>query len=259
MAEGGKIMKVNKKRISLIASFVILVLVLIVTLCFNIQEEQLSKSEVEQLRVLNGYKTYAIYNENFSYVEISMRTHIERCDTFAYCEVISKPYRVPIYLTEEDKDKNPDQLPKLLMYDIKIIKDSEGIYEKGAITNFAYGRANQANAPTPKVGEKIIIPITLGEPDSTAENYAGFRGYYYITDEGFGISAFEEEPETYYSGKTAENIIKSLKKTDAEREAYLAKKNEMYEKSGGKYGFTSIEMLREQIKEKLEAKKNAEK
>ena len=33
----------------------------------------------------------------------------------------------------------------------------------------------------------------------------------------------------------------------------------MYEKSGGKYGFTSIEMQREQIKEKLEARKNAEK
>ena len=141
------------------------------------------------------------------------------------------------------------------MYDIKIIKDSEGIYEEGAITNFAYGRANQANAPKPKVGEKIIIPITLGETDSTAENYAGFRGYYYITDEGYGIAAFEEETETYYSGKTAENILKSLKKTDAERNAYLAEKKEMYEKSGGEYGFTSIEMLREQIKEKL-ANKN---
>lgn len=248
----------KRKLIILTAVILLITLSLLVIPNFNFSEQTLSDDEIEELRVSKNYKIYeAYYNPLMSYEVISMRKHIERSDTFIYCEVVSNLYRVPIIMSEEDKEKDPDDLPKLIMYDIKVISDSEGLYEKGTITNFAYGRANQTNAPRPKVGEKIIIPITLGEKNSTAQNYSGCRGYYYITEDGFGIAAFKEDEEYTYSGKTAENILAALKKTDEERKAYLSEKIESYEKTNGEYGFNSIDMLRKQIKERLSSKKES--
>ena len=50
--------------------------------------------------------------------------------------------------------------------------------------------------------------------------------------------------------------MKALKKTDAEEKEYWNLMKMRFERSGGKDGYESIEMLKEQIKEKFANKDN---
>ena len=256
-------MKLIKRNAVLLVVLIILMSAITLALCYPAynHEVKLTEAEIKTIREENDYKIIK-ENENplAAAKEITFRERVQSNDTYAYCEVIAKPKAVETFISTGDPELDKKTGTRtMIVYTVKVIDDSEGLFNKGDTFTYCYGLAYQDISPKPEVGSRIVLPIKLGFESSSADAYSGYNGYYYITDDGYGIAAFEEETKTYYSGKTAENILKSLKKTDAERNAYLAEEKRMYEKSGGKYGFTSIEMLREQIKEKLEARKNAEK
>ncbi|MBE6730429.1 MAG: hypothetical protein E7564_01925 [Ruminococcaceae bacterium] len=260
----------NKRKFTvLIISFLIIFILFVFSTCSaSSTEAELPDSSPlteEKIISLREEKNYLIYDGGFDgeSEDVSLenfREFILETDTFVYGEVVEDPYFVGVDLesgfTSVDND---DKKPQMRIHTIKVISDTEGIYDKGDVITFFYGLMGQYDCPSPKKGERILIPVFDAYLTSPADVKSSYYGYYYVTESGNVISAFEEDEDAAYSGQTVKNLLEILKKTDAEREEYLAEKTGIYERTDGKYGFTSIEMLREQIKEKLEAKKNTEK
>ena len=247
-------MKNNKNLIIialLVIAFIIPASVIIPSL---IPEDILTEEEVAKIREKNNYRIYK-FDPSFwgttDFKEVSFRETVKNTDTFAYCEVIGDAEFV-----ELEAGEMINKGATMRIHRLNVIKDSEGIFNEGDEFCFAYGLMNQGTTPRPKDGEKIILPISLiflnGYEKDEYFAYSGETGYYYVTDDGYVISAFEEEEGCVYSGKTVDNLLKALRKTKEERESYLKPYSERYEKTEGKFGFTSIEMLKEQIKEKLQ-------
>ena len=251
-----------KRRILVIISVLLLIIFTFSACSSSVPQKVLSEEEVAALREENDYRIYGgeLNNASVSEDVKTLREFIIETDTFVFCEVVKEPEFVEVFLesgfSEVDNDGNN---PTARVHTVKVIKDSESIYTKGEVITFFYGLAGQEDCPSPKKGEKILIPMRDAYATSPADGKSSYYGYYYVTESDNVISAFKEEEKSIYSGETVNRMLSILKKTDEERDIYLAEEKRMYERSGGKYGFTSIEMLREQIKEKLEAKKNAEK
>jgi hypothetical protein len=69
---------------------------------------------------------------------------------------------------------------------------------------------SQSYCPQPKVGDKMIIPVNFLFINGVEEVWntgSGNDGYYYVTEDGYCIAAFEEEEGFVYSGKTVDNTF----------------------------------------------------
>ncbi len=229
--------------------FIIAAAVLIPSL---IPEDRLTEEEIVQRRENNNYRIRKFDRNKygtFDFAEVAFRERVEQTDTFAYCETIKDKE----YIELEPGELVPKN-SKMRIHTARVIKDSEGLFKEGDVIVFAYGLMPQDYCPQPKVGDKMIIPVNLHFIDSVEREWntgSGNDGYYYVTEDGYCIAAFEEEEGFVYSGKTVDNLLKALRKTDEERESYLSRYRERYENTNGKFGFNSIEMLRKQIREKL--------
>lgn len=227
-------------------------------------EDVLSEKEINTIR--DEYN-YVIYNDSTSQTFSDVTTFRERItytDTFVYGEVIKEPYKEEYIISSGDEEFDKlfyggvINIPMLDIYTVRVIEDTEGLFAEGTVLTYSYSLMTQNNRPKPEMGDKIILPFTVMS-DDVSDCISGIYGYYYVTEEGYGISAFKEEIGCIYSGKKVGEIIKLLRKTDAENKIYLDRNKQNYELSKGKDGFDSLDTLKEQIKEKLEAKKNAEK
>ena len=218
-----------------------------------IPEDILTEEEVSKIREKNNYLVYVFNTSDYPTVEfgetIPFRETIKNTDTFVYCEAIGKTGLVEIEYSITNNS------PQMRVHKVKVIKDSEGLFKEDDEITFAYGLLMQGTSPRPKDGEKMVLPISFtflkGYEKDEYDCFSGSTGYYYITDDGYAVSAFEEEEGSVYSGKTVDNLLKVLKKTREERDEYVKKYKDMYERTEGNFGFDSIEMLRKQIREKL--------
>ncbi|MBE6732093.1 MAG: hypothetical protein E7564_10425 [Ruminococcaceae bacterium] len=244
----------NKKNLIIIAllvlAFIIPASVIIPSL---IPEDILTEEEVAKIREKNNYRIYVFNTSDYPTVEfgetISFRETIKNTDTFVYCEAIGNAELVEI------ENSITNDSPQMRVHKVKVINDSEGLFKEGDEITFAYGLLAQSASPRPKDGEKMVLPISFtflkGYEKDEYDCFSSATGYYYITDDGYAVSAFEEEEGSVYSGKTVDNLLKVLKKTREERDEYVKKYKDMYERTEGNFGFDSIEMLRKQIREKL--------
>lgn len=247
-----------KNKLSVVLCF-FLVALFMFSACSVVEPEVMLTEEVEQLREENNYIIYGEItpeNADVNSERIEFREFIMDTESFVYGEVAEDPYFVGVDLesgfTSVDND---DKKPQMRIHTIKVISDTEGIYDKGDVITFFYGLMGQYDCPSPKKGERVLIPVFDAYLTSPADAKSSYYGYYYVTESDHVISAFEEDEDAKYSGQTVKNLLEILKKTDKEREEYLSEKIGMYERTDGEYGFTSIKMLKEQIKEKRELRK----
>ena len=239
----------NKRKIINIVSLLLIAAIAFSACSCEETGKGLTEEEGALIRQEHGYPIYKERDDTeIAYSKTSFREIVTYTDTFAYCEVIKETYKQEVIM--DGNVKNP---PMLDVYTVRVIEDTEGLFEKNTVLTYSYGLFNEHNCPKPLVGDKIILALTINP--GTAECVSGKNGFYYVYD-GYGIAAFEEEEEFTYTGKTVNNIMKALKKTDAEEKEYWNLIKMRFERSGGKDGYESIEMLKEQIKEKFANKDN---
>lgn len=62
-------------------------------------------------------------------------------------------------------------------------------------------------------GMKVVVPVMQGK-DKLSRNWFGIFGMYYVTEDGYALSAFDENTaataRTTYSGIKVENLLKEL-------------------------------------------------
>ena len=242
----------NKRLIIIGLIFLAFIIVAAVLIPSLMPEDRLTEEEIAQRRENNNYRIRKFdtsFYATIDFAEVTFRERVERTDTFAYCETIKDKEYI-----ELEPGGLISKNSEMRIHTARVIKDSEGLFKEGDVIVFAYGLMPQSYCPQPKVGDKMIIPVNflfINDVEEVWNTSSGNDGYYYVTEDGYCIAAFEEEEGFVYSGKTVDNLLKALKKTDEERESYLSPYRERYENTDGKFGFDSIEMLKKQIREKL--------
>ena len=117
-------------------------------------------------------------------------------DFFVYGEVIEKYYNY--------------------RYTIRVIQDTEGFYEKGEEITIRNGIMFADYTVSFEEGMKIVYGAGVSKKDAKETGYIGV-GTYYVTEDGYVLSAFPEEPKTMkwhrpYTGVKVEYLLRKLRK-----------------------------------------------
>ena len=229
-----------KKKWKIIIPVIVSVIAGIIFLLFpKTAEEKLSEDEINALRA-----DYKVYNEEnplvdykAEYYNQTVRDYVKNADTFVYCEVSADAF------FEESTVGDIKNIP------VKVICDTEGILPEGFEFAFIYGILNEGYSPSPEKGEKAVIPIHISFYDDEIQFGSSKNGYYYVTDDGFVLAAFEERGTDVYTGLKLENLLSKLKKTHSEKTEYINLNKEHYQKSNGFNGFENLESFKNRINE----------
>ncbi len=212
-------MKIKKKMFLIF----ILMLVFFVSLCclytFNTPVQKLSESLIAKLReqypVCGIDAPGGIYLKKFSLNEI-----IKETDSFVYGEVIGdvSTYSVALStgntaLDDKRKANGINDVFEFYEYTISVIVDTEGKYTKGEQITISANTEFLNYNPSFSDGMKIVVPVIRNKDKPTRHSYT-VDGTFYVTEDGYAISAFEEDSRSRIalSGLKVEDLLNELKK-----------------------------------------------
>ncbi len=211
--------EMTKKRLM----FVISMLLIFFSVCLIISgnsSDRLSDEEVAALR--EQYPVCGIsVPEGVSIKKIPISEVKNSAETFVYGEVVGnvKTYSVKLstgnnILDEKRRDNGISEEYDFYEYTISVISDTEGKKERGKNLTIAANKIFEDYNPKLSEGMKIVVPVVTDDDNPTRNHYI-VDGMYYVTEDGYAISAFEES--TVYSrqlmsGVKIEELLQELKK-----------------------------------------------
>lgn len=216
-------MKVKKSQfIGSIAAFLASLAVLIAAVSVNLaqQNDRLSEAQIEALRA-----EYPICG-NAGLVRASIGTPSleqmkDRADTFVYGVVEGEMEVYSEYIStgnsaldEKRESVGLGNTYDFYQYTVSVIKDTSGILKKGDKIKLIANMDMIDYNPHLTDGMKIIVPTHL-EDDIKKQFSYGVYGTYYVTDDGYAVSAFDEnkaQMKRSMSGVRVEKLLEELKK-----------------------------------------------
>lgn len=188
----------------------------IITVHFS--NQHLSKSELAQLR-----KQYPIYGPTISQElidafgkEAYIEQYHEKTENFIYGEIVGEhtTFWRNQYTGKEAEKSCGNNWKELMEYTMIVSDDTNGIFEQGDEITLVSGIGSGLVAGLPVLAEgmKVVIPVYQ---DSFKESRYWWSevGMYYVTEDGYVISAFDEETLSYkvYSGIKVEELLEKVK------------------------------------------------
>lgn len=168
------------------------------------EEERLTSTQIENLR--EQYPIYGDINKVSPLIEMAVvKTTMEEiskiADTVVYGEVIEE---VPVYSVYS--------YAKFYGYKLRVFEDTQNKFASGKeITIIANTEFKDYN-PSLSAGMKVVVPVA--EFKSQQGKYNFDVCMYYVTEDGFVLSAFDEKEmlDREYSGIKVEKLLKEIKK-----------------------------------------------
>lgn len=161
--------------------------------------ERLTKDEITALREeypIRGKKLHPLVE----IAETDFDDILKKAEAFVFGEITGEAiYTENIY-------------GEFYEFPFTVISDSEGKYKKGdTFTLYANIYFEEYN-PAFSKGMKAIVPITALKSNPSKKAYL-VTGCYYVTPEGFALSAFDEEKlsDKSLSGLKAEKVLEIIK------------------------------------------------
>ena len=196
---------------------------MLVGLVFLLQPiDRLSETQIAVLR--SDYPIYELDNPPMmSAIIPTLDEYIEFTDCFVYGEVVGDMKTYSKYassgipeLDEKGRANGITGIETYYEYSVRVLEDTEGIYQPGDILTIRNNIRFLDYRPKFENGMKIVFGAAGLEerPDITG---CMTVGTYYVTDDGYALSAFPEEQKTMksrgtYSGVKVEYLLKQLKK-----------------------------------------------
>lgn len=115
--------------------------------------------------------------------DVPLEEYIERADTFVYGEIVGEGR----YFTKAFGIRDVE----FYEYTLTVLDDSEGIYENGTQITFVANALLEDSNPKLRDGMRMVVPVTAeeGVPGRTS---FGTQGVFYVTEDGYAITAFDE-------------------------------------------------------------------
>ena len=191
----------NKK---LLFSILIVIVAVLLILTFAEKDERLNAYEIEELRT--QYPIYGDINKVNPLIEIgvvktTLKELSQRADTFVYGEITEE---VPVYSVYS--------YAKFYGYKLRVFKDAHRKIAQGEeiiiIANTEFKDYN----PSLSVGMKVVVPVAENKSQQGKYNFDVCM--YYVTEDGFVLSAFDEKEmlDKEYSGIKIEKFLNEIKK-----------------------------------------------
>lgn len=210
------IMKRSKKGIVIIGAAAIMLVIAIFILIPNIINDTLSKSQVAALR--SQYPVCDQVPPGMSYRQLSLEECVSLSDSFVYGEVIGeiKRYNVSVSLEDEElqekrKANGIDDEYEFFEYSLKIIEDTEGVFSKDDIITIAANSMFEDCYPKLQEGMKVVVPVKKDSDQIGRTSYT-VDGMFYVTENGYALSAFQENTRSTKSGMKVGTLLEELKK-----------------------------------------------
>jgi len=212
--------KLNKKKIYIVIPVLLLA---VFVCCFGIINklgQRLSVAQIAELR--EQYPVCGLeVPPGLSMRSASLEEVKERSESFVYGEVVGgvSTYFVDAStgnreLDEKRKENGLDEVYEFYEYTISVIDDTEGTYAKDEIITIAANSVFMDYNPKLEEGMKVVVPV-IRDDEKSSRSYYNVNGMYYVTADGYAISAFEEATvyaRTAFSGVKVEELLKELKK-----------------------------------------------
>lgn len=190
----------KKHRVFIFAaiSFVI-VLSAVIFLQKNAAPTRLTTDEVAALR--GQYPVCSGSPPLIETVPLSLADCAAMADTFLYGKIEGEAQ----YFNQSISD--------FYEYTLVILSDTSEKYEPGDRVTIAANVLFKDYNPQFQDGMRIVTPIRADQ-NNTSRTYFGTEGTYYVTPDGYAISAFEEDAASYAaapSGLRVETLLEKLK------------------------------------------------
>ena len=151
---------------------------------------------------------------------VTLEETIEKAETFVYGEVVGEcsTYYKNITTGHEELDEKRkangiSDVYEFYEYTITVLDDSEDKHIKGdEITITANSMFMEYN-PQLSDGMRVVVPV-IQTKGKASRYYYGVEGMYYVTEDGYALSAFDEQTRAKkaYSGVKVEDLLEALKK-----------------------------------------------
>ena len=166
------------------------------------QEERLTSTQIENLR--EQYPIYGDINKispliEVAQVETSLEEISKRADTFVYGEVIEE---VPVYSIYS--------YAKFYGYRLKVYNDTQDKFSSGEEITIVANTAFKDYNPSLSEGMRVVVPVAEFKSQQGKYNFDVFM--YYVTEDGFILSAFDEKKmlDKEYSGIKVEKLLEEI-------------------------------------------------
>lgn len=196
-------MKLKNTKIVIIAVSILCIVATLICLVFLLQqpEDRLSEEQIAALRAEYPIRT-TLYPPYVNVMYPSLETTKKIAASFVYAEVI----KVEIVAEREDCT--------FCDYTFSVIDDTRNKLKKGEKIVFSDGtRDGIYTIPLLKEGMKIVFPVMKHESEDQYQYMKGCE--YYVTDDGYVMSAFDEERAEVtppLSGIKLKKLMRELKK-----------------------------------------------
>jgi len=173
----------------------------------------LSASQIEELR--GRYPVYTQDPPNVDTYPVPFKKLCKRIDTFAYVEITGdiQYYSKNISMGDAAWDAKNGAAHKFYEYPAVVISDTENKLKPGMEITIASSIMFYGYQPELSQGMKIVFGTDVWQEDG---RYSFSKiGTYYITEDGFALSAFDEELydiKKPLSGVTKETLMQELHK-----------------------------------------------
>lgn len=210
---------VKKRNAAIMAGLLLLVLSVVLALSFLKAADRLTNAEIAKLR-----EQYPVCGKDIPLGADVKRATLDECkersDSFVYGEVIgnAKYYQVSVDLEDDElqgkmKANGMDNTHEFYEYTISVIDDTQGRYTPDSQITISANILLKDFNPLLRDGMRVIVPVI---PDENVElrNYYTVYGMFYVTNDGYALSAYEEEPNTgsILSGERVEVLMERLQK-----------------------------------------------
>lgn len=209
----------RKRIITLVVIGLLAFAVVIVTIqLVNRGTDKLSDAEIADLR--DEYPINYQDSGLATTIDISLKEAISYADTFVYGRILGAidEYTENIgsgisAIDDMHADVGGMDEFSFFGYTIEVIEDSEGLFSEG---DLLYIEANTLFADTiPDLdrGMQMIIPVTDWQTETKTNRYNFARtGMYYVTEDGYTLSVFQEYATESLTGHTVQQTLDSLRK-----------------------------------------------
>lgn len=206
-----------KSRVLLVASVVAIVSLMIINAVFNTR-----LSEAEILGMREKYPVYEFWNTgeiiNYRAVFVEQLVKEGSIEDFVFAEATGEvetyyKHSTTGKITQNKEETNLKWWDEYFSYTVTVIKDTEGLFEKGEQIKLLNNISNDCVLPDLEEGMRIVIPINKW--DGLEEEFYNWTsvGFYYITEENYAISAYDEAisaEKIYFSGMKVNKLMQEL-------------------------------------------------
>lgn len=213
----GERMKKEYKKCILIGGFMILLMVPCISL--TIKNERLSEKAISDLR--DQYPICGLqFPEYIDMIQPPLEEIIAGADTFVYGEVVGDISCYSLSTSTDSKELDEKRKSNGILnenrfyeYTLRIISDTEGKYADGDVIKIKANEIFINYNPVLCDGMKIVVPVVKDAKEEKRHDYSVI-GMYYVTDEDYAISAFDEKTVTdmRMNGLKVDTLLKKLKK-----------------------------------------------